>query len=182
MAKRPSGHKNSSDEFSSIFNQYYASLVLYAYRLTDNQSAAEDIAEDAFVNLWKKGNSLNQIQSIKAYLYTIARNGCLLWMKQNKREITRNKVAAVLDGSFQRTALENMIFSETMAHIYMAIDKLPNQCRKVFVLHFIEGKKLSEIAEELKISVGTAKTHKIRGIGILRKALLTILYWAILTY
>jgi RNA polymerase sigma factor (sigma-70 family) len=52
------------------------------------------------------------------------------------------------------------------------MEKLPRQCKKVFTLHYVEGKKISEIAEELKISIGTANTHKFRGIHLIKKALL----------
>ncbi len=45
--------------FTSIFNKFYAQLVLYAYRITDDQNAAEDIIENAFISLWNKRNSLS---------------------------------------------------------------------------------------------------------------------------
>src|SRR5580704_4345040 len=77
--------------FTSIFNQFYAPLVLYAYRITDDQNAAEDIVENAFINLWKKRSSLSEIRSLNSYLYTIARNGCLSWLRKNKREKSLNK-------------------------------------------------------------------------------------------
>jgi RNA polymerase sigma-70 factor (family 1) len=158
--------------FTSIFNQFYSPLVLYAFRITEDQYAAEDIIENAFVSLWKKRNSLSEIRSLKSYLYTIARNGCLSWIRKNKREKSRYKIISSIEEGFDRTALENLIYSETMAKIYAAMDKLPPQCKKVFILHFIEGKKIAEIAEELKISIGTVKTHKVRGIDSLQKSLL----------
>ncbi len=57
------------------------------------------------------------------------------------------------------------------------MDKLPPQCRKVFILHYIEGKKISEIAEELKISIGTVKTHKVRGIDLLTEVITGFVYF-----
>jgi RNA polymerase sigma-70 factor (family 1) len=158
--------------FTSIFNQFYTPLVLYAFRITEDQNAAEDIIENAFISLWKKRNSLSEIRSLKSYLYTIAKNGCLSWIRKNKREKSRYKIISSIEEGFEKTALENMIYSETMSKIYAAIDKLPPQCRKVFILHFKEGKKIAEIAEELKISIGTVKTHKVRGIDSLQKSLL----------
>ena len=67
-----------------------------------------------------------------------------------------------------------------MAKIFAAMDKVPTQCREVFVKHFIEGKKVAEIAEEMNISVGTVKTHKVRGINLLQKSLLGLLVWFVL--
>lgn len=167
--------------FTSIFNQFYAQLVLYAYRITNDQVAAEDIIENAFISLWNKRNSLSEIRSLKSYLYTIARNGCLSWIRKNKREKSRYKIISSFEEGFERTALENMIYSETMSMIYAAVDKLPPQCRKVFILHYIEGKKISEIAEVLKISIGTVKTHKVRGIDLLQKSLLILFLWILIS-
>ena len=171
-----SGNETS---FTTIFNQYYSPLVLYTYRITDNQAVAEDIVEEAFISLWNKRSSIDEINSLKAYLYTIARNRSLTWIRKNKRENERNKTAISLEEEFENTALENMIYSETMGKIYTAMDRLPPQCKKVFILHYIEGKKIAEIAEELKISISSVRTHRGRGIDLLQKALLGISIWVL---
>jgi RNA polymerase sigma-70 factor (family 1) len=162
--------------FTSTFRQYYAPLVLYAYRITDNQGAAEDIVEEAFVSLWNKRDAFGEIKSLKSYLYTIARNKCLSWMKKNQRDIKRHQASSSFEEEFDRTALENMIYAESMGKIYMAIDKLPRQCRKVFIMHYIDGMKISEIAKELKLSIHTINAHKGRGIDLLQKVLLNLLF------
>jgi RNA polymerase sigma-70 factor (family 1) len=167
----------SETSFTAIFNQYYAPLVLYTYRITDNQAAAEDIVGEAFISLWNKRTSIDEIHSLKAYLYTAARNRSLTWIRKNNRENERNKAALSFEEEFENTALENMIYAETMGKIYTAMDRLPPQCKKVFILHYIEGKKIAEIAEELKISISSVRTHRGRGIDLLQKALLSLLIW-----
>jgi RNA polymerase sigma-70 factor (family 1) len=169
--------KGVESGFTEIFNEYYTPLILYAYRITDNHAGAEDIVEEAFISLWNKRSSLSEINSLKSYLYTITRNGSLSWIRKNKRQTARNRAAASIPESFDPTALETLIYSEMMSKIYAAMEKLPRQCRKVFTLHYIEGKKISEIAGELKISIGTANTHKFRGIHLLQKALLRMPLW-----
>jgi RNA polymerase sigma-70 factor (family 1) len=164
--------EGAEQAFAEIFREWYAPLVLNAYRITDNQQAAEDIAEEAFVKLWEKRNSFKEIQSLKSYLYTMTRNASLTWLRKNKSETTRDKKAMASDRVSDPTPLENMIYHEMMTGIYAVINKLPSQCRKVFTMHYIEGKKISEIALELNISVGTVNTHKFRGIRLLQKALL----------
>ncbi len=51
-----------------------------------------------------------------------------------------------------------------------AIEALPVQCRKVILL-LMKGKKISEVAAEMNISVNTAKTYRLRAIEILREIL-----------
>jgi RNA polymerase sigma-70 factor (family 1) len=168
--------KGNESGFTGIFNQYYSQMLLYACRFTENQAIAEDIVEEAFISLWNKRDIISEIHSLKSYLYTVTRNGCLSWIRKKKREIATNKTASTLEEHFERTALENLIYSETMTKIYAAIDRLPTQCKKVFILHYLEGKKISEIAEELNISVGTVKTHKVRGIDLLQNLLLSVFF------
>jgi RNA polymerase sigma-70 factor (family 1) len=156
-------------EFTKFFNEHYTKLVFYAYRITDNQAAAEDIAEDAFVNYWKKNDSQAVIKSPKSYLYTAARNASISWIKEHQSKVTRDSKAAGLNNEFDKTPLECMIFAETMELMYAALEKLPGQCKRVCLMHYVEGKTVREIAEELGISVGTVNTHKYRGIALLQK-------------
>ncbi len=163
--------------FEEIFNEWHAPLVLNAYRITDNQSAAEDIAEDAFIKLWEKRDTFSEIHSLKSYLYTMTRNASLNWLEKNKREKLRYHKLPVKDLDDSPTMLENMIFHEMMAGIYSVLEKLPGQCRKVFIMHYLEGKEIRDIARELNITTGTVNTHKFRGIHLLQKALLGSFIW-----
>ena len=163
---------NNDAEFSQFFHEHYNALVLFAFRFTNELAAAEDIATESFVTLWNKRDSLEKVKSFRSYLYATTRNACLDWLRIHKREKMRNFIAASLEPASESTILEDMIHYESMKGIMTAMDRLPKQCKKVFVLHFIEGKKLSEIAKELKISIGTVYTHKYRSIDILQKALL----------
>ncbi len=158
-------------EFTKIFNENYAKVVLYASRFTDCQAAAEDIAEDTFIKFWGKANSSMEIHSPESYIYSIARNVCISWINDNKKRTARNSKAVTINKDFEITALESMIFAETISKVYSALDKLPIQCKRVCILHFVQGKEIFEIAEELGISVGTVYTHKYRGIALLQKLL-----------
>jgi RNA polymerase sigma-70 factor (ECF subfamily) len=85
--------------------------------------------------------------------------------------------AASTEEISERPVIENMIYAETMSRVYAVINQLPNQCKKVFIKHYVEGKKISEIAAELNISVSSVRTHKGRGIELLRKGLLGLVFW-----
>ena len=82
-----------------------------------------------------------------------------------------------MEANFEQTALEGMIYAEYMNRIYTALDRLPAQCRKVFILHYIEGKKVTEVAAELGLSIHTVNAHKSRGIGLLQKMLLSLCFY-----
>jgi RNA polymerase sigma-70 factor (ECF subfamily) len=176
---RSTKHPPSGDSLPDIFKQYYAPLVLFAFKITGDQGAAEDIVTDSFIGLWGRSQDLGPVQSVKSYLYTTARNRSLTWIKRQNREKKRIQTAALLEDDFQQSAQESMIYAETMRGIYNAMDRLPRQCRKVFFKYYIEGKKVPEIAAELNISVSSVRTHRNRGIELLQKALLTGLIWVV---
>ena len=50
----------TESDFTVIFNELYAPLLLYACRFTENQAVAEDIVEEAFISLWNKRNSIQK--------------------------------------------------------------------------------------------------------------------------
>ncbi len=103
----------------------------------------------------------------------MTRNAALTWLEKNKREKLRYNKLSATEEDTAPDMLENMIFNEMMAAIYSVMEKLPGQCRKVFIMHYVEGKEISQIARELNITTGTVNTHKFRGIHLLQKALLS---------
>ncbi len=68
----------------------------------------------------------------------------------------------------QETANEQIIRAEVLAHIYNAVELLPDQCRSIFKLNFIEGLKNDEIAEALGLSIQTVKNQKVKALQLLR--------------
>lgn len=67
-----------------------------------------------------------------------------------------------------QNALKEIIQSEVVTRIFSQVNTLPEQCRKVILMTFEEGKKPSQIAEEMDISVSTVNSQKMRGITLLR--------------
>src|ERR1700722_18812031 len=92
-------------EFAKFFHEHYASIVLYLYRITDDQAAAEDIASEVFVSLWKRNAALSQIQSPKSYLYISARNRALDRIKLHKRYNKRKTAAAAMEEHSERPVI-----------------------------------------------------------------------------
>jgi RNA polymerase sigma-70 factor (family 1) len=155
--------------FTTVFEAFYPSLCYYALRYTNDQAAAEDIAEEAFLKVWNKRDIFFQLNVLKSYLYTTARNISMDWLKQQKRQrVAENRMAA---GSPEREKyiLEDMIHAEWLREVTMALDSLPPRCRTIVNMLFIDGKKAREVAEELQITINTVKTQRAHGLKLLRK-------------
>ncbi len=156
--------------FSTTFNKWYGPLVLNACRITGDQSASEDIVNEVFYKLWSKRASLSEIKSLSSYLYVMTRNESLNWMQRNSQEKALYKNLSSIENKPDPTVLEDMIFTEMMKKIYAVMEQLPDQCKKIFIMHYVEGKKITEIAEELQIGIGTVHTHRFRGNSSFKKS------------
>ncbi len=82
-----------------------------------------------------------------------------------------------LENANELTRLEQLIVSETYRELYAAIEALPDQCRRVISLSYLEGKSGKEVADELQIDHITVRTQKHRGVMLLRKRLKYVLFF-----
>ncbi|WEK19983.1 MAG: RNA polymerase sigma-70 factor [Candidatus Pedobacter colombiensis] len=157
-------------QFEQLFREHYQTLCFYANIVTKDMEVAEDIVQDVFVKCWAavKTDSL-EIQQ-EHYLYRSVKNAALNHIKSQKvRKIYADKYGATYTEAEEIS--DSLIATETRERIMNAIDELPPQCRKVFMLCVLEDKSYKEAAEELSISVNTVKTQMTKAFSTLRPKL-----------
>ena len=150
--------------FEAIFKQYYNGLLYFASSYVKSKEDANDIVQSIFLNLWEHRFSLHSDTNITAYLFTTTRNYCLNYLnhlkarsnyitfqEQNWKEVQLNIYA--LEG-FNPSSLD---YEELENNLRKAIDSMPEQCAKIFMLSRFDGLKYTEIAEKLTISVKTVE-------------------------
>ncbi len=163
---------NNENAFRQLYHCYYAKLLQFSFSLCKNKQAAEEIAEDVFIKVWKNRAQAPNIQSLKVYLYTAVKNTTLNYISQQaRRNITEpfSELHIELSGVVQDTIIEK----ETLEKINRAIDSLPPRCKMVFKLIREDGLKYREVAEVLNISPDTVDaqmTIAIRRISQVMKA------------
>jgi RNA polymerase sigma-70 factor (family 1) len=160
--------RGTSDALQSLLKQFYSPLCLFAERLLTDRAAAEDIVGDSFIKLWDRRTDFETLQTIKAFLYITVRNASLNYLKQVKRDTLSKKQLAYLSSEKEEFVLNDIIRSEVLREIMSEIETLPEQCRKVLKLGYLEGKRNQEIADMLGISVHTVKNQKARAIQLLK--------------
>lgn len=148
-----------------LFERYYISLVLLARSYIHDQEIAKDIVQDIFLVLIKGQEKFTSIENLKIYLYSAVKNKCLKHIRhENVKERYQH---FVLSSEEQDKFYQERILDEEVYNLLnQAIQELPNQCKKVFLLT-LEGKSNTEIAEILKIGIETVKSHKKNGKKIL---------------
>jgi len=145
--------------FSILFYSYHNKLGAYILRITESFPLTEEIVQDVFLTIWQNRASLGDINRLEPYLFVIARNRAFNCLKQMAREHTRRREWANL----RREELE-MVDGLEAADSYdklidKAVDNLPPQQKKVYLLHNQEGMAYSAIALQLGLSATTVKKH-----------------------
>lgn len=139
--------------FDILFRKYYATLCRFSYAMCLSEEDAEECIQDLFVRLWEKSSVVNIEVSLKAYLYTSARNYTLNAIK--KRQAERNCLNEYSENREPQEQDEKISEVEIGQLIQMGVNTLPEKCREIFILCKQEGLTYEEIAEYLNISKKT---------------------------
>lgn len=139
-------------------------LFRLAYRITLDKAEAEDIAEETLLRVWQKRESLDEINNLETYLYTICRN---LAIDHNARKDSANLSLDTHTADSADTAatpLERLVAADRLDWVRRILNTLPLKQRTVLQLRDIEEKSVSETAEILGISQEDVKTthHRAR--------------------
>lgn len=162
--------------FKSYFDDYYSMLCLVACDMVRSKQLAEEIVDEVFLNLWSKSETLNTINSVRAYLIKSVQNRCINWLEETKRE------RLIIDHKFdiykydlvkwsEDYPLGNLLTAELQKKVDESVAVLPDQCRNIFLLSRNEGLNYEGIASRLSISVNTVKTQMKIALSKLRESL-----------
>jgi RNA polymerase sigma-70 factor (ECF subfamily) len=179
---------NRGDEegIRAVFDEFYDGLCLYAAILTKSHQVAEEIVEDLFIYLWINASTNTITTSLKSYLYTSIYHNCLKYLQKEKKEQQLNNQLRDLQGSdfFHSSSYINpesdLILQELEKKADAIMESLPGQCKEIYFLNRFENLTYSQIAEKLKITVGTVKTQMSRAFQKFRKEfkeLLPVAVW-----
>ncbi len=145
--------------FRQLFDHYRNKIYSLGMYLTRSEVQAEEIVQDVFLKVWEKRTELSGIQYFNGWLRTVAKNTCSNYL----RDLAVEKLAMsrLLDKAEGTTASAetNVIEKEYRQIIEEAIQRLPPQQKKVYILSRQTGKKQEEIARELNISLYTVKEY-----------------------
>ncbi len=154
-------------QFENCFKQYFKPLCFYAMRLLKDSEVAKDVVHDVFLIVWKHRNNLDFSRTMYPYFLNLTRNNAFNYLAHLKvKENYENKGVLQDCVDFAENDTEH---EELIGNIIKRIDQLPERCRIVMQLCFIECKKYKEVADLLGISVNTVKTHISTGLKILRE-------------
>lgn len=153
---------------SLLFRRYYAPLCSHAVRYLYSKELAEDLVAQIFCDFWENQLYQQVKVSYRAFLYRMVRNQAIDLLRKDLRRNSQEELdSQPLEAPHMRPE-QIMQFDELSAAIESAVEALPTQCRRVFLLSRFEGKKNLEIARQLDISQRTVETHISKALLALR--------------
>ena len=157
-------------EFTKFYSFFFQKLLLTSDKYVKDLFTGEEIVQNVFLKIWEAPENLEEIKSIKSYLYKSVINASINHVNRQKNiEQHHQKIAADFS---EEHLMELDEENELIILLHREIDKLPPQCRKVFKLNRFEHLKYREIAILLDISEKTVENHIGTALKTLRKAML----------
>lgn len=155
--------EGDSEAFAALFHAHKGRVYSICLRMTNNTAQAEDLTQDAFLQVFRKLDTFKGNSALSTWLYRIAVNTVLMhFRKKALKQISLDEPSSQdvkqvrreygskdgrLSGSVDRIAL------------IRAIKDLPAGYRTIFLLHEVEGYEHQEIAKILDCSVGNSKSQ-----------------------
>lgn len=143
--------------FRLLFDTFFPRACFFAGRLLNDREAGADIAQEAFVAIWQKGECYANLLVFKTYLYTTLKNKCLNVLRDRMQTTDVSDIKELMDNDVRIDQL--IMQQEIKGRILCEINKLPAIKREIMMLR-LEGKSYEDISEELGLSLNTVKTHK----------------------
>lgn len=141
--------------YKIIFLRYYQTILHFLKALLKEEKIAEDIAQNSFIKLWSFRDRLAPAKSIKNYLYVLARNEALDYLRTLRKEPSEIPES-------QETGISadyKVIYLETRSEIQKIISQMPEQRRTIFIMSRYQNMTAAQIAEVMHLSVRTVQKH-----------------------
>jgi RNA polymerase sigma-70 factor (ECF subfamily) len=164
--------------FQHIYDTYRHWLYVTAYSMLKDETEAQEVAQDLFIDFWHKDvgakNDFNSSAELKNFLYISIRNRCLNKIAKDATRTKRLKEIILPEAyTVPQNRLEN---NELKAQLEIAISQLPERQSLAFRLAYQEHKTRKEIAAVMQTSEETVKKQVASALRALRASLKKVLF------
>ncbi len=162
--------QGDEEAFDALFRQFYPAVVRSAVRIVRETAIAEELAQDVFLAMWRRRDSLNLSASPQSYLFQAVRNRALNFLR-NSAVAKRNAEVIQPTNESPEMADDNATVHDLQSAFRAAVASLPPRCKEVFEMSRDRGLRYSEIADILGISVKAVEANMGRALKSLREKL-----------
>jgi RNA polymerase sigma factor (sigma-70 family) len=151
------GLLQSSDEtaLAFLFQEYHPPLYYFALRILDDRRQAEHVLGRCFVRLWSQRHRFQSMADIELWIYTFISDACHT-IKQQQGTTDEDLMQALL------------VKTKLLQQVYIATYQWPPQQREIFLMIYMDGMSLFQVAEALSITVDTVRVMHAKALSAIR--------------
>lgn len=172
--------RGSTHAFDELYRLYARRLMGFCMQLCRSREDAEEIVQDAFVQLWRHREQIRQTDSLRAFLFTTARNKIINAYRTLASSATYEDYIDYLDALGEEEAGGRFSYEEFVQQLDEALGELPPAQARILRLSRLEDMSNKDIASHLGLSEQTVKNQLSLGLRSLRSKLSERGYLAIL--
>jgi len=154
--------ENNKKQFEIIYAEHIDGIYRFCLYKTSDSRQAEDLTQEAFIRFWNYINEGKEVESVKSFLYQIARNLITDYYRKKKTL----SLDSLQEQGFEASGhdAENIV-NESEKNIALgAIQKLDDKYRDIVYMRLVEDMEMKEIAKSLSITVNNATVRFHRGL------------------
>jgi RNA polymerase sigma-70 factor, ECF subfamily len=161
---------SDADAFSTLYDRHSRAAFSLAYRMMGDRTAAEDLAQDAFLKVWRGvGSYRAERGSVRTWILSIVHNRGIDQLRSHaSRRRTQDRIEATAPRSQPSEAFAETLRNSQRDQVREALSSLPAEQLKILELAYFSGYTHVEIAELLSLPLGTVKGRMRVGLKKLR--------------
>ncbi len=171
--------KGNQDSFEELLGRYNTKVYSLATRLTRNPEDAEEVLQDVFITVHRKIDSFEGKSSFSSWLYRVTANAAFMKLRKRRQHqsvsledlLGQPQIVSALRTSENTYVDAQSIRNEMLTALELAISKLPDEYRPVFILRDVDGLTSKEVGKILDLTVPAVKSRLHRSRLMLRRRL-----------
>ena len=150
----------STEAFDALVGEYRRRVFGLAYSIVGDRDAAEDVAQEVFVKLWRALDGYDGRAQLSTWIYAITRNTAISALRRERPSSSLSDPAVQAEAE-AHTAPDIPYDGADALHalLWRAVAKLPGSQRQAVILYYQDERPVEEVASMLGIPVNTVKTH-----------------------
>ena len=165
---------SDAEAFATLYDRHIRAAYCLAYRMMGEKQAAEDLAQEAFIKVWRRAGSYRaQKASVRTWILSIVHNRGIDQLRSHaSRRRTQEKIEASAASSQPSEAFAETWRNTQAEQVREALSTLPKEQLKILELAYFSGYTHVQIAELLNVPLGTVKgrmrlgLQKMRGLAV----------------
>lgn len=158
---------DNASAFEALYNKYWSLVFSAACKRLKDVGLAQDIAQDIFLQLWRRRHELS-IDNLPSYLLTSVRNNVLKWMAKAQR-ITPIPDPVEQANASSEGADAGLLFKEFLVKYDNLVKTLTPSQQEIFRMRYHQELSTAEIADQLRISRKTVQNQLGKSVSSLRQ-------------